>query len=53
MMYVQNAHAKKIPIEHLVRKHKEHEENMTSWNERETYWRAYNGKVSELVQPTK
>jgi len=51
-MYVQNAPVKKIKIDHLVEKHKEHEENRTSWNERETYWRAYNEKVSKLVRST-
>ncbi len=30
-----------VPLEHYIKKIKEHEENRLSWNERQKYWEEY------------
>ena len=46
MMSAQNVN---VPIQHYVKKIKEHEEKRLSFNQRASYWREYYEQMGRLV----
>ena len=53
MTYVQDVIVKHLDMTHYLMKHKEHEAQRASFNERSEYWRAYYEQMGYLVQQPK
>jgi len=47
MTFVQDVTAIQIPMEHYIKKIKEHEARRASFNERMAYWKKYRENLNE------
>ena len=53
MTYVQNANVEILDMTHYIMKHKEHEAQRASFNQRQLYWKNYYEQMDQMVQQSK